>query len=212
MRDGGGHHVAVFVGQFPTGDLVDDARVPRAVRLHHALGQPGRAARELDGLGGIAGQVVAHGFAPGITLEQRARRQFFRAVFQMDAGAIRCARQRRPDAVDDDDRRRRGVQDAPDLTLGAAVIERYPDLAAGHHRQQGKDVPRGIARANGHSGLRGGVQVLQGGRQRPRVGREFGVGHDAVGAVQGHALRVLLGGAKEEIDRVHPVLLEPSWP
>ncbi|KAG1177042.1 hypothetical protein G6F35_016422 [Rhizopus arrhizus] len=127
--NGGGHHVAVVAGQRPAGDLVDDARVPGAVRLHHALGQAGGAARELDGLRGVARQCVAHWLASGVLPQQgvQAHSVFlvaFLSVLKMDARAVRGRRQGIAGGVDDDDGRFGGVQDAPDLARGAAMATR----------------------------------------------------------------------------------------
>ncbi len=216
VRDGGGHDVAVVLGQFPAGDLVDDAGVPGVVRLHHALGQPGGAAGELDGLGGVARQRVPHRRASGVAGQQGVQGQRRRAVFQVDAmAALGLGRQGRAHAVHDHDGRLGGLQDAPDLALGAAVVQRHPDLAAGQHGQQRQDVPRGIAGADRHAGLRRRVQLLQRGRQGAHFGGQPGIRRLALGAVQRDAVRMAFGGAEEEIDRVHLcslVLIRPSWP
>src|SRR5256885_8556492 len=74
MRDGRGHDVAVMFIEPPGLDLVGNAGHPGAAGLHHALGQARGAARELDGLDGIGGQVGGHRQSAGLRLDRESTR------------------------------------------------------------------------------------------------------------------------------------------
>ncbi|KAG1084500.1 hypothetical protein G6F40_014475 [Rhizopus arrhizus] len=139
--NGGGHHVAVVAGQRPAGDLVDDARVPGAVRLHHALGQAG-------GPGGVEHR------GTGVLIEVRELRDCRGGAQASLVFGHETLRQWADDILQQDARAQirqllvNAVQYRQELAMGeeyprAAVVERVGDLFGGqahvHHHQHRAD-------------------------------------------------------------------------
>ncbi len=86
----------------------------------------------------------------------------------VDARTGRAFEQGRAIGVQDQDGGLGRVDDAADLRACAFGVERHPDLAAGQHGQQRRDVLGAVAGADGDAALRRGVDVDQRGRQRRR--------------------------------------------
>ncbi len=152
MGDRCGQDVAVMLGQFPVGDLVDDQGVPRPIGLHDAFRHPRGAAGELDGLRLVARQVVplreaargtgpaGRAAVPGPLPSSRIPTAPLAARACSSSGAPVSSMISMLGSVASDD--------AFQLRRGAARVQRHPGLAGGQHRQQRHDMADAACRAD----------------------------------------------------------------